>query len=364
MAKVNHNITQNQYIYLIQSSMIGVGILYLGQVVTISAHQSGWISVLLAGAYPIFIVLCSSYIDKSTGHIEFFEMSIKVFGKVLTYIFTIFFLIDLLIIEVITLSGFTNVLTLIITQYIPPKLALVIIIGLSIYIALYGLTYMGRSGEILFPLMAILLLVTLIFFSKGSLINIKPYIDSTGGIISAIPSNFYSYAGIEMVFLITPFIINPTSVKKASLYASIFVVLFYTFITISVIYYFGWELTSKTRYPLLYALRTIKIPVLTDFRAIFLFLWSIVIFKSTSILFFGISYCSTKIFHIGYKKTFLFLLPLTYFLCQPLLTESARRAFITKVSPTLISFTVLWSIMTVAIIYFKGRAQGGKIEKN
>jgi spore germination protein len=202
MAKVNHNITQNQYIYLLQSSMIGLGVLAIGSGVATGAHQSAWIPVLLMGIYPIFLVLCSSYIDKKTGHIQYWEMSMKVYGKILTYLFTFVFLIDFLLTAVFALSGFTNVLLITLTSYLPAKLTLMLTLLLSVFIALDGLTYIGRLVELLFFLLVILILVPVTFYHGGNIINVQPFFDSLQGIVSVLPSCIYPYTGIEIIFLL------------------------------------------------------------------------------------------------------------------------------------------------------------------
>lgn len=361
MAKVNHNITQNQYIHILLSSMIGIGILTIGNGMK-AAKQSAWIPVLLLGIYPIFTVFCSSYIDKKSGHMQYWEMSIKVYGKILTYMFTFIFLIDFLLTLVFTLSGFTNLLSFALTTYLPAKLTLVLLTLFSVFIALDGLTYIGRLCELLFFSMLILLLAPLTFYRGGNIINVEPFIGSFNGILSVIPSCIYPYIGIEITFLITPLIVNSTSVKKSGIYACLFTIVFYTFVAFAVIYYAGWELTSKLRYPLLFLLRSIPIPLLTDTQSIFVFLWSSVIFKIASIMTFGVSYCSTKIFHIQYKKAVMLLIPALYFISSFLLIETKRRVVIGIVAPYMIGFVVLWSILTIIIVHFKLR--GDKFEKN
>ena len=362
MAKVNHNITQNQYIYLLHSSMIGLGVLSIGGGVATTAHQSGWISVLLMGIYPIFLVLCSSYIDKKTGHIEYWEMSIKVYGKVLTYLFTFIFLIDFFLATVFALSGFTNVLLITITAYLPAKLVLFLLLLLSVFIAIDGLTYIGRLVELFFFLLVMLFLVPITFYHSGNIINMEPFFDSFHGILSALPSCIYPYIGIEIVFFITPFIVNPTSIKKAGIYACLFVIIVYTFVAFSVIYYAGWEAVSKMRLPLVFLLRTITIPIITDFKSIFVFLCGVIVFKMASTLYFGASYCSMKIFHMEYKKTCILLIPALYFIGKFFLIESKRRVFVEKASIYMAVFITVWAIATITIVYFKCR--GDKFEKN
>lgn len=51
----NNTITRNQYFFVIQSAMIGIGIITLASGVTKKAQQSGWIAVILAGIYPNYV---------------------------------------------------------------------------------------------------------------------------------------------------------------------------------------------------------------------------------------------------------------------------------------------------------------------
>ena len=84
-------ITQNQYIFIIIGSMIGIGILSLPSDVCKVAHQQGWISTLVGGLYPVFIVLTASIIDNKTNQASFLDINKKIYGKVLTPIITLIF---------------------------------------------------------------------------------------------------------------------------------------------------------------------------------------------------------------------------------------------------------------------------------
>ena len=79
--KVNNKITEYQYLAIVHSAMIGVGILSLAQNVSSDAHQQGWISVLLGGVYPIVVVLAAAYIDKKMDYIDFWQINNKIYGK-------------------------------------------------------------------------------------------------------------------------------------------------------------------------------------------------------------------------------------------------------------------------------------------
>ncbi|SHF48665.1 GerAB/ArcD/ProY family transporter [Caloramator proteoclasticus] len=61
----NNTITRNQYFFVIQSAMIGIGVISLAAGVTKKAQQSGWIAIIIAGIYPILCVILSYEIYKN-----------------------------------------------------------------------------------------------------------------------------------------------------------------------------------------------------------------------------------------------------------------------------------------------------------
>lgn len=352
---INNKITEHQYIALVHSSMIAVGILSLAQSVSSDAHQQGWISVLIGGTYPMIVVLTAAYIDKKMNHIDFWQINNKIYGKFLTYIITLIFFTIFMFLEIAILAGFSNVLHLTLISYIPRYITIVVVILLNIYSTINGLTEVGRLCEIFFYSMLGFIALMLFFIPRGSIGNLKPFISSFKDIISAIPASLFSYLGIELSYIIISFITNRRNTKKAGVIAVLTIIFIYTLNVFMTIYTLGWELTSKITVPLLYLVATVHLPVIESFTILMIFLWSSIIFKILTCDLFGSAYCLSKVLNTGYKKSCIICSILAGSLSYFFIPEYNRIKILDAFTPYLVVCGVLWGVVTSIIVVFKTR---------
>ena len=362
--KVNNKITEYQYLAIVHSSMIGIGILSLAQNVSSDAHQQGWISVILGGIYPIVIVITAAYIDKKMDHIDFWQINNKMYGKFLTYIIMIGFYILYMVLVIAIMTGLNNVLGMTIVQFIPPYLMLTVIILVNVYATISGLTYVGRLCEIFIYAMIAFIALMICFIPRGSMGNVKPLITNVKDIIKAIPSSLFSYSGVEISYISVSFITNRKNVKKIGVISALTIILIYFLNVFVTIYTLGWELTSKVSYPLLYLVTTVHLPVVENFTSFLMFLWCSVIFKTVATDFFGAAYCLSKISKKGYKKCCIFcsifIFPISYFF----MPEYNRTKIVDAIVPYLVAYGVLWGLVTSMFVAFKTRKSKNSCEKS
>lgn len=353
--KVNNKITEHQYRAVVHSSMIAIGILSLAQNVSSDAHQQGWISVLIGGVYPMTVVLTAAYIDKRMKHIDFWQVNNKIYGKFLTYIIALIFFVMFIFFDTAIAAGFINAMHSSIVSYMPPYIILIVIILLNIYTAINGLTVVGRLCEIFFYLMIAFIALMLIFIPRGSIDNVKPFITSYKDIISAVPDTVYAYSGVEMSYIIIPFITNRRNTKKAGIIAALTIIIIYTLNVFMTIYTLGWELTSKLTYPLFYLVATIHLPVIENFTTLLMFLWSSIIFRIFTCYLFTSAYCLSKVLNTNYKKSCIICSILTLVLSNFMIPEYNRIKIVDAITPYLVVCGVLWGLVTSVFVFFKTR---------
>lgn len=356
---ISNKITENQYRALLHSSMIAIGILALPQEVSNTAHQQGWIGVIIGGIYPLFVVIISSYIYKKMKNYDFWQINKKIYGKILTYIITLIFFIIFIFITTSILAGFSYVFYVMLISYIPQYIVLAVVTLLTLYAAINGLTNIGRLCEVYYYLIIGFIVLMLFLIPYGDMNNVKPFYSSLKGIISSIPSSFYAYTGIELSYIALPFIANNRNAKKAGIIAVLTVVFIYTLNVFITIYILGWEQTSKMNYPFLYVLATIHLPVIEDLRAVFLFLWASIIFKTLSCNLFGATYCFSKIINIEYKKSCITCSLIIFLLSFYMIPEYNVRSILDTVTTCTVIFTVIWGLITSVVILLKKSIRKG-----
>lgn len=353
--RISNNITENQYMTIIHGSMIAVGILSLAQEVSLKAYQQGWISVIIGGVYPLFIVVSACYIYKKMNYIDFFELNKKLYGNFLAYINISLFLIYLLFILSSVIGGFVNVLNSNIIRFINPYIIIATTVTIFIYSSIGGLSVIGRISEIMFYVGFLLISIFIFFITQGSIINMQPYVSSFKEIFSAVPSSLLTYTGVEISFIIIPFITTKKKLKKSSVLGVLSVVFIYVFTVFITIYYMGWETTSKINRPLIFMLSTLSIPVIEDLQVIFFFLWSTIILRLLTIYNFSNAYCLSKFLKIDYKKGCIICGVLAGALSFIFIPQYNRRMLTDAIVPYMVVGSLVWTIITLILVSFKQR---------
>lgn len=355
---MNENkITQNQYMFIVISSMIGVGVLSLPSGLCKTAHQQGWISVFIGGLYPLFIVITAAIIDNKTNHASFWDVNRKIYGKILSRIFIFVFFLLYLTMFASIVSGFTNVLRHTITNFLSPIYIILPVLILIPLVSMCGIYMVGRVCEFYFYLTLPLIIIPLFFITKGSFLNIKPVFSSFNEILKATPASFFSLSGCEISYLIISNISNRRNTKKTGIIGSLVTICIYVYIVFITIYYLGWEITSNLEYPLLYLIQSIPIPIISNFTALFLFLWSAIILKTLIIDCYGVSFLLSILIKTDYKKANFIFLPIALVYILFMIPEYNRKVLLDIIYPYFIIFAFLWGLITTILVFIKFRGE-------
>ena len=151
-------LTVSQFALIIFGSIVGVGILSLPNGVVKEAHQDGWISTLIGGIYPLYVVIIARYISKKFPNDSILILSKKYFGRILGSIFNLIFATYFIFIASMIASYYTNLMRNYIVGFLTPFKIIAILFICIIYAASRGLKVIGRISEISFYLTIILLL--------------------------------------------------------------------------------------------------------------------------------------------------------------------------------------------------------------
>lgn len=349
----NNTITRNQYFFILQSAMIGIGITSLAAGVTKEAKQSGWIAVIVAGVYPIICATLSYYFYKNVNFVEFTQASEGIYGKVLTKIFTVLFSLNFIFLEAAVISGLSNQLVFSTTKFLSPYTLIVITAILIYYNSIDGLKIVARLSELVFYLTIFIFLIPMYFINKGDITNLLPIVENYSGLFKAIPTTFFAYSGIELSIFILPLVTDKTGTKTAGIAASIFTTALYTFITVITVSYLGWKLTSKLQYPFLYLVATTEIPVISNFEPLFIFIWGNKIFQTAACMHFGATYLFSETTKIPYKKSCYISSALVVILAFFMVPEYNRGVLTDKIMPILVSYILIWLFVSTALSKYK-----------
>ncbi|AKC63591.1 endospore germination permease [Clostridium sporogenes] len=360
----NNVLTTSQTMVMIAGSMIGIGILYLPANLAKVAHNDGWIGVIIGSLYPFYMVICSFIIfkDSSYQNINIVEISKiyfgKFFGSLLGFIFTLQFLAYI----IITSGNISNMLRVYLVLFLEQyKLAIPILL-ISVYTASKGIRALGRINEVIFYASIPLILLTVLALKQGNILNIKPILGTPiSDILKASIEPVYSFVGIEIIFLIVPLMKDKTKIKISFLKATVIIVFLYIWLSFVSIYYLGPDIAKKLYWPTLSLAETISIPGISNFKFVFMFLWSSIIFKTIANQNYFFYYSLSSIF----KKIAPNILYLLVFLFAAI-SVSRLDSFILlkKINKGISIFYLIFNLIFITIITIITLVKnGGKNEK-
>ncbi|QOR35973.1 GerAB/ArcD/ProY family transporter [Clostridium sp. 'deep sea'] len=357
-----NEITHNQYMYIIFSSMLGVGVLSLASNLCKYGKQTGWLTIIIAFLYPTAIICFSSYIHKKTKT-NFYTMCSNIYGKFLTVVFALIFFLFILTIYVGVLSGFTNVLKITIADAISPFLIILPALILTSFVAMNGVYMIARICEFYFFVTIPLLFIPLFILPKGTMLNIMPLKMSIEQMIKTIPESLYAFTGCEISY----FIINKVSNKEKSFRSGIIAVLSITFVylftTFVATYYFGWQVASKLEYPLLYMMRDVNLPIVSNFLAIVIFLWSAIILRILVVHSYICTSIITKVTKLKQNYASWCFSIIAFVCILFFIPEFNRKTMLDTVIPYFVLFSLVWGSITAIIVKIKYRGNKELKEK-
>ncbi|MGH4123282.1 MAG: GerAB/ArcD/ProY family transporter [Clostridium sp.] len=358
-SKKQSYLTVNQFALIIFGSIVGVGVLSLPNGVVKVAHQDGWISTLIGGIYPLYVVIIASYISKKFPGDSILVLSKKYFGKVFGSLFNLIFATYFIFIASMIASYYTNLMRNYIVGFLTPFKIIAILFICIIYAASRGLKVVGKISEISFYYTLILLLSTIVALRDANMVNISPVFGSgINSISKGIVKSVFSYAGAEIILLIYPFLKEKNKMLSSSIISVAIVIVLYAWCVFITTYYLGPDIVSKNYWSLLLVMGSVTVSVINNYKYVFMTFWSLIAFKSMSIN----GYASMHIIKdfqpkIEMKKICFLIYPILVYLALTYGNEISRQSISESIMPYYVIFNLVYMTAIAVCIFIKG---GGK----
>jgi spore germination protein len=360
MEKVKNNLLEDiECIAMVVGFVTSVGILSLPNGVVKDAKQDGWISVVVGGVYPLFVALLAIYYVKKHPNEDILVLSKKYLGVILGTICNILFLTQFSIYLVAIASGMSNVYRTYATAFLTPIKIFIPAILVATYLALKEVKVLARINVIALYAVVMFVLTLLAALQRGNYLNMCPVFGSGyKNILKASFESAYAYGGLEGIFLIYPFMRNKDKIKAVVLKSTFLVIILYTWTTFICIYFLGYKVTSKALWPVLLVTEGVNLPVLNSFRFIFLFLWSVTIFRTLGNYQYSITYILNYVLKVKDKnKIYWITIPIAIYLCLKVGGEVQRRAFLGYLIPKTTLFNIAYVSIIAILIFIKDKGR-------
>lgn len=351
----NSEITYQQFMYIIIGAMIGVGVLDLPNRLAKVSRQDAWVSAAIGGLYPLYIALLSIYVSRRFPKDNILSLSKKCFGRLIGSLLNIIFSIQFFIYLMSLTFGFISLARLYIVPFLTLAKLSAIILLLGLYGTFLGLKVIGRINEVVFYLLVVFLFFPLISLKHGSLLNISPILGSgIKNILKGSIESGFSYSGVEIILLIYPNVTDKSRLKSIVLRSVLIIVFIYTYLTFLTVYYAGPDVVLKPYWSVLLLNESINLPFINSFRFIFMYMWLIILFKTTINSYYGFTFSIGNSFiRFNIKKMCFIVYPFALYAVNKIADETTRRSITSKVMNYIIIFNVLFLALISIIAHFK-----------
>lgn len=356
MKKVENNGIKSNYVtYLLIQTVISVGVLSLPNFMIKHAKQDGWLAVFIGSIYPIYIISIALVISRKHPKENILVLSKKYLGKTMGTICNVIYLCTFLYYLTISAAGISNFLRVYVIDFLSSFQFLAILLAVGAYASYKGLTTLAKASGIFMYCIILVVCIPILAIPKGSYLNISPMfgVGIKNMIINSKDAT-YAYDGIEIIFLLYPVVKDPEVLKRNCIKAITFIVLVYTWITGITIYYLGTDIMSKTVWSTVYAIESLKLPIINNFRFAVMFLWTFVTLTSTAIDFYAATVVIKDIIKKVKRKNVIIFL---YFVCLAVSIqygdEVRLRSIIVRTAPIFASFVLLYITTIVLFVHFK-----------
>jgi spore germination protein len=356
MNKKGLTLTTANLFFILVGCILGMGVTSLAADVGKIAKQDGWISTIIGGIYPLYIVLVGSIIIKKYPDSNIMNLSRAFLGKIVGNALNLLFMLQFLVYTVFVIAGSSNQLRAYSLYFAPHIKIIIIFVLIVLYVSIKGLKVLGKFTTITFFLLCLVIFTTVFVFKSASFLNIKPILGvGTLKILEGSINSAFEYGNMELLLVIYPYVNRKDHIVKTALISTFVIIGIATWIVFTSIYFSGPDLVIKELWPFIFVAESFRIPVVNNFRFIDMIIWSIIGFKTASIEF----YATTKIFKniskIDRKTISFYLAPVIFIFPIFLGNEVIRRDFLGKVMPVVTIFNIGYVTLIAALCLFKDK---------
>lgn len=272
--------SNRDYTFLVFGGMVGVGVISLPNDISKVAYEDAWISAILGGVYPLYMVLIAKAMVKRFPEENIVVLSKKYLGKYIGSLLNIIFFSYFIFLSSMVISSYIILIRTFVLGFLTPIKAIGIMVIVIVYTSSKGLKTLSKINVYVFFVTLLIFLSPYPAFRQGSIKNVMPIFHSgVKNILKGSVNTVFAYAGIECMFLVYPSIENKAKFLGASVKGVSMAVLLYSWVVFITIYYLGVDIISKTYWSFLSVTESVTITIVNNFRYIFMFLWSLVAFK-------------------------------------------------------------------------------------
>lgn len=349
-------LTQNQFTYLILGYIIGAGFLTLPNELAKIAGQDSWMCIIVALIYPLYVIFISLYIIDKHPKENILILNKKYFGNIFGGILNFVLMLQFLITYIVIIANTIIFTRVFIVNFLAPLKVDLIIVSLVTYAAYKGVKGLGKMSELIFYLFIPVFVFSFAGIKYGSVFNVQPVFGAgIENIMKATPITAYSFSGWEAILLLFPFVNDVKCVKRCAIKGAIITGIVYVWTVFVTIFYLGIDIVTKSYWAFILVFQSVNIPVINNFRYIFMAIWVLLALRVASNYHFAVAFILNDFKKIEVKKICLLISPFIVYLGFRFTDILLKQKVVSFTYPFCISFNLTFFTILALIIHTKGK---------
>lgn len=350
----NASITANQLTCMLIMTLLGTEVLFFPNLIIEKGKQDAWICAILGGIYPIFMVRIAAYMCKKFPQDNILKLSKRFLGKFLGSVLNVLFLVQFIIYSAVRSTQLSDLIRLFISYFLTQRLALTLIVITVVYSTYKGVSVLGRANEVIYYFTIIMVFVPLGVFSTGNLSNLLPVFNvskNPAGIAMATVRAGYDYFGVEIIFLLYPYLKSKGELLKAGLKASLICIGISVWFTFAAIYYYGIDIMPKYLWIVVECTKAFRMVTIKNFTFIFIFFWVLIVLNNISNNYFSSTLILNELWRtLDRKKYTIIIAPIVFYIALKFGNETTSRAIMSNLVPSFTVFNIIYASVIALII--------------
>src|SRR5690625_1864563 len=337
--KANLRLRAFYMFFVISTAQIGIGILGLPKYIFLDAKQDSWISVLIAMAYMLLVIATMLYILKQYENADIFSIQVDLFGKWIGKALGTLYILFLISGLAIALKTYIQVIQLFIYPMIPSYIMGIILLILVVYTVLGGIRIVVGVCFLFFFLSLWLLLLLFNPIMSMDMTHFQPVFNTPlVDLLKGAKSTSLSLLGLEILFIIYPFIENKDKINKPVYLGAIFTALIILLLTVISIGYFIPLDFDKTDWSVLF-FKCFFFTFIESFDYIVVVEWLMIVIPTMTLYMWAITYGIKRLYAVSQKKT-LYIISFVLLI----ITSTIKYDFLIEKTSTIMSNIGFWVV--------------------
>ncbi|MGP4065964.1 GerAB/ArcD/ProY family transporter [Oceanobacillus sp. M65] len=302
--KVKSNISIRAFylFFIITSLQLGVGVMGVPRFIYLEAGADSWISVLIATSYILVVLFVMIFILKQYDNADIFGIHRDLFGKWLGNLISSVYIIYFIATLFSVLITYIEVVRIFIFPTLSPLVMGLLMIILAVYSTLGGLRIMVGVCFLFFILTHWLLLLLIEPAVQIDWDHFLPMFQTPmPDLLKGARATSYTFFGIEILFLIYPFIQNKKGMHFPIYMAAIWSGLLVMITTIITLGFFSGVQVERREWTLLSLFKFQQFSFIERLDFVVVAEWMMVIIPNIILLLWGATYGIKRVYKLPQK---------------------------------------------------------------